>query len=296
VHVTVTGSSRLDVYKRGGDSLLGRYFLYRMHPLSVGELLRSRIPRKEISPPAKLASQAWENLRAFGGFPEPFMKAERRFHNRWKRSRFEQVLREDLRDLTRVQELSQIELLARILEGQAGQTTTYSALAEKVRVSVDTIRRWVVVLESLYFCFVVRPWSKNVAKSLVKEPKIYLYDWSTLEDEGFRSENLAAVHLLKAVQLWTDLGFGEFSLHYLRDKLGREVDFLVARDKKPWFLVEVKTSGKRPLHGELYRFQDQTGAAHAFQLAMDLPYADEDCFSRKKPVIVPGLTLLSQLP
>lgn len=292
----MTGSSRLDVYKRGGDSLLGRYFLYRMHPISVGELLRTGSPDSEIAPPGKLPAPDWRTLLTYGGFPEPFARAERRFHNRWTRMRFEQVLREDLRDLTRVRELAQIHLLARFLEAQAGQLTTYSGLADKVRVSVDTVRRWVVLLESLYFCFTVRPWSKQVAKSLIKEPKVYLYDWSVIEDEGARSENIVAVHLLKSVQVWTDLGFGDFSLHYLRDKLGREVDFLVARDGKPWFLVEVKTSGKRPLSVELFRFQTQTGAPHAFQLALDLPYVDADCFVRKEPVIVPALTFLSQLP
>ena len=135
----------------------------------------------------------------------------------------------------------------------------------------------------------------NVSKALRKEPKWYLRDWSGVPDEGPRAETLVACHLLKAVETWTDLGLGEFGLYYVRDKEKREVDFLVARDRKPWFLAEVKKSEER-LDSALSRFQDQVKTAHTFQVVLDLPYVDADCFNSRSPLVVPARTFLSQLP
>ena len=293
--IIVTGSSRLDVYKKGGDSLMGRYFLYRMNPLSVGELLRTGLSEKEIRPPRKLDKKAFDGLLRFGGFPEPFLKRNARFVNRWKRMRRQQLFREDLRDLTQVKELGQIEILADLLGHQCGQQVNLSSLARAVNVSVDTTRRWLATLESLYYCFTVRPWHRNVPKSLRKQPKVYLRDWSVISDVGARLESFVAVHLLKAVEWWEDIGLGEYKLFYLRDKQKREVDFLVTRNGVPWFLAEVKASGSRPLSPALRYFQKRTNAPHAFQVVFDLGYVNADCFAGHDPTIVPARTFLSQL-
>jgi hypothetical protein len=292
--IIVTGSSRLNVYKRGGDSLMGRYFYYRVHPLSVAEIVSPEWTEERIRAPKPISDADWSALLEHGGFPEPFIQRAASFSRRWKSIRKDQLFREDIRDGTRIQELAQLELLAELLRNQAAQSMDYLSLSKKVGVSIDTIRRWVEVLKSFYYCFTLQPWSKNVARSLLKEPKIYLWDWSLIEDEGHRYENLVASHLLKAVHFWTDQGLGDFSLHYLRTKDQHEVDFLVVKDKKPWFLVEVKTKAKG-LSSALYRFQEETGAPHAFQIAFDLPFVNKNCFEEKGPIIVPARTLLSQL-
>jgi hypothetical protein len=171
----------------------------------------------------------------------------------------------------------------------------YANLAKEVRVSVDTARRWVIALRDLHVGFEVRPWFRNVARSLRKEPKWYLRDWAPIEDPGDRAETFVACHLLKAVQGWTDLGLGRFELGYLRDKEQREVDLLVVRDGAPWFLVEVKLRDES-LSGSLQHFQDQVGAPFAFQVVLEAPFVEADCFSRPRgPVVVPARTLLSQL-
>jgi predicted AAA+ superfamily ATPase len=293
--IIVTGSSRLNVYKRGGDSLMGRYFYYRVHPLSVAEIVSPEWTEEGIRPnPKPIKDEDWAALLEHGGFPEPFIQRTPSFSRRWKSIRKDQLFREDIRDGTRIQELAQLELLAELLRNQAAQAMDYLSLSKKVGVSVDTIRRWVEVLKSFYYCFSLQPWSKNIARSLLKEPKLYLWDWSLIEDEGHRHENLVASHLLKAVHFWTDQGLGDFGLHYLRTKDQHEVDFLVIKDKKPWFLVEVKSKAKG-LSPALYRFQEETGAPHAFQLAFDLPFVNKNCFEEKGPILVPARTLLSQL-
>lgn len=294
VRCLVTGSSRMDVYRRGGDSLVGRYFTYRLHPFSIAEVARQDVPSQPIRPPMQIADEDFAALLAHGGYPEPFVRRDPRFTRRWQTLRSEQLLREDIRDLTRVHELGQIEVFATLLAERSGGPLVLANLAQEVGISVDTSRRWVEALRGLHIGFLVRPWFKNVAKSLRKEPKWYMRDWSICTDPGVRAETFVACHLLKAVEGWTDLGLGDFDLRYLRDKDKREVDFLVVRDKKPWFLVEVK-AGDPTLSPSLRYFQEQTRAEHAFQASLEAPYVDADCFDRHDPVVVPARTLLSQL-
>lgn len=292
--IIVTGSARLNVYKRGGDSLMGRYFYYRVHPLSVAEIVSPNLIEEEIRLPSPISQNDWEALLEHGGFPEPFLQRSKAFSKRLKSLRKDQLFREDIRDGTRIQELAQLELLAEILRLQAAESMDYQSLAKKVGVSSDTIRRWIEVLKSFYYCFSIQPWSKNISRSLIKEPKLYLWDWSLIDEEGHRNENLVASHLLKAVHFWTDRGLGEYGLYYLRTKDKLETDFLVTKNKKPWFLVEVKTKAKG-LSPALFHFQNETGAPHAFQVAFDLPFVNKNCFEEKGPILVPARTFLSQL-
>ena len=295
IRVVVTGSARLDVYKRGGDSLMGRYFPYRLHPLSIGELLHPILSESEIRPPSPPRDGDWDALLRFGGFPEPFFRKNSAFLRRWHRLRMEQLVRGDIRDATRIVELGQVETLAQILSERSGDQIVYSSLAADVRTSEVTVRNWIATLNAFFLGFSVPPWSARIANSIRKTPKWYARDWSGIEDEGKRNETFIACHLLKAVEFWTDTGLSDCSLFYLRDKQKREVDFLVTKDRRPWFLVEAKTRDTA-LSPSLAYMQKATGAPHAFQVVMDLPYVDVDPFSRTDPVIVPARTFLSQLP
>jgi predicted AAA+ superfamily ATPase len=292
--VAVTGSARLDLYRRGGDSLLGRYFPYRMHPVSVAETLHSTAAELPVRPPKQPTTGVLAHLLEYGGFPEPFLRGETRFANRWRALRRQVLIREDLRDLTRVTEIGQLDVLVAVLTRQSGALANYSSLAREVSVSVDTVRRWLRLLQALYVVFEVRPWHRNVAKSLRKQPKFYLWEWSEAPGDGPRFENLVAGHLLKAVHWWTDRGLGTYRLHFVRDVAGHEADFLVTRDDQPWFLVEAKATD-HSLSSALGRFQTATGAAHAFQVVRDLPFVDRDCFALSTPMVVPAATFLSQL-
>lgn len=292
--MVVTGSAKMDVYRRGGDSLMGRYFPYRLHPFSVAELLHYEISDDLICPPRPLNPDMWEALCLHGGFPEPFLKQSERFSVRWRNQRTERLFKEDLKDLTRIQEFSLLEALARILADRSGEQFIYANLAADIQVAPNTLKAWMNTLCSTYYGFLVRPWFRNVTKALRKEPKWFLRDWSGVSDAGARAETLVACHLLKAVEYWSDQGYGKFELRYVRDKQKREVDFLVIRDDQPWFLVEVKQSNTS-LSPALFHFQQQTEAPHAFQVVMDLPYTDVDCFHYKNPVVVPAQTFLSQL-
>ncbi len=294
MQIIVTGSARLDIYRKGGDSLMGRYFLYRMHPFTVAELLHPTTTSKLITPPSQLSDEKWQRLLKFGGFPQPFLRGNTRFYNRWKRTRLAQIFHEDIYDIAKIQEIRLVEILAELIAQQAGQLTSYASLARRIRASQDSIRRWLGVMESLYYCFSIRPYHVNVARSLRKEPKYYLWDWAMVTDQGARYENMIASHLLKAVHHWTDIGLGDYELFFLRTKDKREIDFLVSRNKKPWFLVEVKSSDTK-LSQNLAYFQKLTQAENAFQVTINASFSKADCFAVPYPVKVPARTFLSQL-
>lgn len=297
VHIIVTGSSRMDVYRRTGDSLMGRYFLYRMHPFSVAETTSQDLPDPEriVRQPSDISQDDFSALWTHGGYPEPFVKRDMRFSRRWRNLRLQQLLREDVRDLTQIHQLDQLEVLVNLLMCRSGQQLIYSNLASSIRVSVDTVRRWITTLCNLHLGFLIRPWFKNVSRSLRKEPKWFLRDWSVIDDPGDKSETFIACHLLKAVEGWNDLGLGTFQLGYLRDKRQREVDFVVIRNGRPWFLVEAKSTANK-MSPALKYFQEQLNVPHAFQVVIEADYVEADCFaSRQSPVIVPARTFLSQL-
>ncbi|HSX20157.1 MAG TPA: ATP-binding protein [Gammaproteobacteria bacterium] len=295
INIIVCGSAKLDIFRRGGDSLMGRYILYRIHPLSVREVIDPSLHLEEIAHPQHVPTDLMTKLLQQGGYPEPFIKDSTRFSNQWRQLRFQQLFREDIQSVERIMNISQLELLAEILCDQAAGTLNYRSLSNDIKVAEDTVKRWINVLSQFYYCFRIQPWHKNVKRSLLKEPKIYLWDWALVHDHGGRIENMVASHLLKAVHLWTDLGLGKFGLYYLRDKDKKEVDFLVAKNNDPWFIVEVKSSANKAISHNLKYFADQLDVTHVFEAVYDLDYVDQDCFANTERTRVPLSTFLSQL-
>lgn len=293
LHIIVTGSAKLDIYRKGADSLMGRYFPYRIHPLTLRETENTDLPITEIQKP--LYSPNLKQLLTFGGFPDPYIKADQRFLNRWHRLRQDQLIQEDIRNMTQIQEMVQLRQLMIILSHQVGSLVNVDQISKHLRVSAHTISRWNCVLEEFYYCYFIKPYTKNITRSLLKTPKVYLWDWSLVEDPGARLENCVASHLLKAVHFWTDYGFGQFDLYYLRNKDKKEVDFLVTKSEKPWFLVEVKSSDQN-MSSSLSYFNAELRAPFAFQVVQNMDYIDIDLFEKPTTAVVPLNTFLSQLP
>lgn len=294
-HILVTGSSKLGVYKRSGDSMMGRYFPYRVHPLTIGEL-NSPILRESLLAPVRSASDTLiKTLERFSGFPEPYSQGQTRFYNQWKRLWQEQLFTDDLRDISRSQETKQIQVFAQMLARQVGQQLNYSHYSKLLQVSVPTIKSWTEKLSELFYCYTLQPWSTNIPRALIKQPKVYCWNWQLADGVGNQRENLVASHLLKAVHFWTDHGLADCELYYIRDKDQKEVDFLVVKEEKPWFLVEVKSSHQAGISSALRDYQVLTKAEHAFQVVFDLEDIDSSCFNHHQPVIVPVQSFLSEL-
>lgn len=247
----VTGSARLDHYRKGGDSLLGRYHYYRLHPFSLSELGGSR--------------DHLDQLLRFGGFPEPLLQAEERAHRRWQRERVSLIAREDLRDLEQVREISLIERLADALPERVGSPLSIKNLAQDLEVDQKTATRWITILESLYYAYRIPPYGAPRIRAVKKEQKLYLWDWSQVANAGARFENLVASHLLKYCHFLEDTQGHRMELRYLRDTDKREVDFVVIRDHKPLFAVECKT-GEKALSPHIPYFQARTPIPQFYQV------------------------------
>jgi predicted AAA+ superfamily ATPase len=273
IRFLVTGSARLDVYRRGGDSLQGRYHHYRLHPFSQreaggGKPAGQPSPGEEIEIPRRASDETLRALLRHGGFPEPFLAQSDRLSRRWRKERLDRFFREDVRDLETVRDLSSLELLADLLPGRVGSPLSLNSLREDLEVSHRAVSHWVDVLDRLYFLFVLRPFATRAVRGLRKMPKVYLWDWSLVEEPGQRLENLVASHLLKFCHFLEDAEGHRVGLHYVRDSQGREVNFLVTCDRKPWFAVEVKTSDER-IDPSLGYFRARLRIPWAYQVVLD---------------------------
>jgi len=291
----VTGSARLDLYRRGGDSLVGRYAGLRLHPLSLGELARQGQPP---STPVLLDPSAWvgqppalspsdeQALRTLGGFPEPYLGGSERRARRWRLARREQILREDLRDLSMVREISLVEQLADLLVARVASPLSINSLREDLEVDHKTVSRWIEILERLFVVFRVHPYAAARGRILRKAAKLYFWDWSEVPDAGARFENLVASHLLKYVHWLHDVEGHRVDLRYVRDREKREVDFLLVRDGKPWVLIEAKL-------GE----QAATPSLAYFRAKLKVPFAFQVTGSGQAlKDVIPAARLLSGLP
>jgi len=241
LHLILTGSARLDVFQKSGDSLFGRYYLFHLHPLTCGELsFPDKLPQIDNIFNFHSPISAMNDLLKFSGFPEPFYKQSVREYRRWSNARKNLLIREDLRELTQIKLITLVEQLMLLLPDRIGSLFSYRSLSEDLKVAPPTVQNWMNIFQKLFIAYSISPYAKKIIRSIQKQPKFYLYDWSQISDEGHQFENFIAGHLWKASQVWTDLGEGNIDLHFLRDRMGREVDFMVVKDQKPWFLVEVK--------------------------------------------------------
>lgn len=268
----VTGSGRLDLFKKGGDSLFGRYFALNLFPFTLGELENKKfISWDEFEQillngfEFKSFKTTYEQLLSFSGFPEPFLKNNIEFYNIWANERKKTVIKEDIRDAYYIKDISNIEILSTLLPFKVGSPLSINSIREDLNVAFDSIKKWLLILEQFYYIFTVKPYSKSLPRAIKKENKVYLYDWVEIEDNAAKFENLVALHLYKTITLWTQTGKGNFDLYYLRDKEKREVDFLVNKDNQLLFLVEVKLNDT-DLSKNLLYFQEKLKVPYAIQV------------------------------
>lgn len=233
--LTVTGSAKLDTFRKVGDSLAGRYFQYRLHPLDIRELykLNNKINIEETI----------DKLINLSGFPEPFLEGESSFYNKWKRTHLDIILRQDLIDIEGVRDIKSIEILIDLLRKRVGSPISYVSLARDLHVSDKTIKKWLTILEDLYVIFKVIPFHRNIARANTKQPKYYFFDNARVSgDDGIKIENLVATTLFKEVEYQNDCHGRELSLYYLAKNGGREIDFALSDDEDLKIMIEVKNS------------------------------------------------------
>lgn len=264
--VLVTGSARMDTFRQSGESLAGRFFGLRLHPISVREWCEQSGATPE---------DALTHLLARGGFPEPCLAENDEEAQRWRRQYFVGLVRNDVLEFSRIQELGTIRLFAEMLRTRVGSPLSLASMGRDLAVSPVTLKKYLDILEALFIVFVVRPWHHNIGRSVLQAPKVYFYDTGLVEgDEGIRFENLVATALLKQVQWQHDVQGKEAALHYIRTKDGAEVDFALSERAQLTELVECKLSDDKP-HRALLRFASEQAPVKAVQVVRNLrhPFA-----------------------
>ncbi|MBI2410764.1 MAG: ATP-binding protein [Candidatus Kerfeldbacteria bacterium] len=257
LHILVTGSARLNTFRQTGDSMAGRFFVHRLLPFSLAEL-RGTPYANDI-----------DALIQRGGFPEPLLAQTDEEAQRWRKQYTDGLIREDVLDFERVNDIQTMQIIFDLLRRSVGSSVSYSSIARDVQASPATVKRYIDILEALYIIFRVTPYSKNIARSILKEPKIYFYDTGLVEgDNGARFENMVALSLLKYVCGKTDYTGKLHALHYLRTKQGQEVDFCIVRNGEPQLFLETKWKEKN-LSRSLHYFHKKYGVP-SIQLVKEL--------------------------
>ncbi len=284
--ILVTGSARLNLYRKGEDSLQGRYHYYRLHPFSVAELPNTKRYFKPFSEiefvdDSKIYKN-FDELLVFGGFPEPFFDKDKQILRRWHNERVDRLIKEDIRDIEMIRDLSALQILVEILPDKVGSLLSLNNLRQDLEVAHKTISLWMDILEKFYFHYRIYPFRSSLIKSLRKEPKMFLWDWSRVENPGAKLENVVASHLLKFVHYYYDFLGYKTELHYLRDINGNEVDFIVISNKKPWFAVEVKTSDTKPSKNLKY-----------FTRKLKIPYSYQLVYNKNIDIMQDNIRVMS---
>ncbi len=274
----ITGSAKLGIFKKAGDSLSGRYFTFHLFPLALTEVIARNekfslppnsaqewIQQKMSSAPQ--AQTALLDLLQYSGFPEPFLKQSKIFHAKWLEDYTDTVIKEDIGALTRIIDKEHLYDLYNLLPERVGSSLSELSLASHLELSSPTVKNYLKRLEDFYLVFRVRPYSKNIKRALLKAPKCYLYDWTKIENEGKRFENYVAAEIMAQIHLWTDLSGEKYSLFYVRNREKEETDFLIVKNKAPWLLIETKISDGI-IAGHHYKTQAMLGGIPLVQLCL----------------------------
>jgi hypothetical protein len=298
----VSGSGRLDIYQKGGDSLAGRYLLFHLWPFTIAELDKRNLTIDDfLENPLQISMEGneelkekWSRLSTLSGFPEPYLANRRATYRRWSNTYSNQLIREDIRDLTGIKSVADMETLYSLLPSKVGAPLSVPSLATDLKASYNSVRSWLSVFERFFLIFSISPWTERIARAIQKECKVYLWDAPRIEEPAARFENMVAMELRRAVTNWDDLGYGQFSLHFIKNKEQQEVDFLIANGRKPVVLIEAKTSDTQP-SSTLRKFQNALSVPAVQLIGEDEEY---QVFSNddQSILVAPGYQWLSQLP
>jgi predicted AAA+ superfamily ATPase len=264
----ITGSARLNIYRKGGDSLQGRYHYYTLHPFSLAEILNIKNDIeifKELPISSSDHFKDYESLEHFGGFPEIFLKQKNRALRRWHNEKTERLFREDIRDIEAVRDIANMQLLSDILPSKTGSPLSINSIRENLGVSHRAVTNWLSILEQFYYHFRIYPYNKRNIRSIKKDSKLYMFDWSEVENEGARFENLIASHLLKLTQYLKEYEGYQTGFYYLRNVDKKEVNFLVTVNNAPWFCVEAKFNETIPSPSIFY-FKERLKIPYTYQV------------------------------
>jgi predicted AAA+ superfamily ATPase len=231
IHILVTGSARMDAFKKVGDSLAGRFYLHHLFPFTLAELKESIIPNK------------MSLLMERSGFPEPLLSDNIEDTNRWRSLYTESLLGQDVLEFQDIDKVNAIRLVYQILKNKVGSPLSYSSISRDIGIAPATVKKYIEILEAIYIIFIIKPYTHKISRSILKEPKIYFFDYGLITDMGAKFENFVALSLYKHIKLKNDSSGSSYSLGFLRTKEKKEVDFALSDDKNNLIeIIEAKVS------------------------------------------------------
>lgn len=152
----------MDTFRQAGDSLAGRYFAMRLHPISVREWCE----QTGVTPDIALL-----HLLERGGFPEPCLADSASEAERWRGGYFTDLIREDILEFSRLHDINAMRLFAQTLQLRVGSSLSLASIARDMGVSPKTLAKYLEILEALFIVFTVRPWSRNITRATLLQPK-----------------------------------------------------------------------------------------------------------------------------
>jgi hypothetical protein len=298
----ISGSGRLDLYRKGGDSLAGRYFLFHLWPFTIAEMGKHNVTMDSfLNNPLQMAvrggdvlKETWKRLSELSGFPEPYLTNKLTSYRRWSNTYSQQLIREDIRDMTEVKAIHDMEILYALLPSKVGSPVSIPSCVRDLKVSYNTIQNWLSIFERFFLIFSIGSWSRKITRAIQKERKVYLWDTPRIKEPAARFENMVALELWRAVTTWNDMGHGLFSLHFVKNKDQQEVDFLIINEHEPFLLIEAKLTDTQP-----------SPALKKFQRALKVPAVQLTnegggyrlLTNEDQPILIaPAYQWLSQLP
>ncbi len=298
----ISGSGRLDIYQKGGDSLAGRYYLFHLWPFTISELSgQNRAIEKFLENPLHITMKQkdklrdiWNRLSVLSGFPEPYLSNKITTYRRWSNTYSKQLIREDIRDLTGIKSIGSIETLYHMLPSKIASPISIPSLASNLKVTYNSINNWLSAFERFFLVFSISPWRKRIARAIHKERKVYLWDIPKINEPSARFENMVAIELFRTVTAWNDLGYGQFALHYIKNKEKQEVDFLIVNGDEPALLIEAKLTDTNP-SPVLKKFQDVLNIP-AVQLVNEGDGYRRSSNNGQPILVAPAFLWLAQLP
>lgn len=274
----VTGSARLDLFRHSGDSLAGRYLLFNLNPLTVMEVLDGNGLDAACLDFGRLINKALkydrsyqnivEELLQFSGFPEPFLKKSVSFHRRWRAAYIDTLIQEDLRDLTNIKNRENIVVLLTLLQERVSALLSIEGLAKILEVNYATAKNYIQALRLTFVIFLLTPYSKSISRGILKQPKVYFYDWTRPTEAGARFENFIALHLKSFIDYFNDSGLSLFELRFVRTKDGKETDFLILNEGNPYLLIEAKLK-KSKVDKHHFLMQEKLGGIPFVQVVLE---------------------------
>ncbi len=276
----ITGSSKFDTGKLSGDSLSGRYFTFHLMPLSLAEVAGNA--ENLVSPPEnaedfvnsalkgadKKRGDLQSKLLKYSAFPEPFLSGSEKFYSKWSGDYPDTIIKEDISTLTRITMNEYLYDVYGMLGEMVSSPVSEASIASHLGVSPVTVKNYINKLEDFYLVFRLRPYSKNIKRSLLKAAKCYFYDYARINDEAQKFENYVALELNIRVTYWNDNSADRYMLFYVRSKEKKEVDFLIIKNSVPWLLVEAKLSDSK-ITGHYPEMQKALGGIPMVQLCRE---------------------------